>query len=368
MRKVVFMMVALISAVIGTSAVAQTTVEGSKFFDNWSVGLKGGAVTPLHNADFWNDMRGVVGIELHKNITPVVGFGVEGQWSVNTSSWARAVHSPTAFDHQLVGAYVTGNLMNLFGGYKGTPRVFEVVANVGLGWLHGYNHNAPVYNSWYTKFGPDLNFNLGKSKSWTLSLKPAIIYDMTGNGRTSFNINRGYLEVQAGVTYHFKNSNGTHHFKVVDNSELYNELAYLNDEVERLRNRTAEVQIVEKVVVNEVVTEVVKENTVISNAVGFNLNSFEILPTSYASLENVAAYLNENPNVNVNVVGYASAAEGSQEYNLELSAKRSQSVKDALVNKFNINPARLNVVAKGADVQPFKENNWNRTVVFEVQQ
>lgn len=29
-------------------------------------------------------------------------------------------------------------MMNLFAGYPGTPRTFEMEAVVGVGWLHGY--------------------------------------------------------------------------------------------------------------------------------------------------------------------------------------------------------------------------------------
>jgi len=56
-----------------TGAVNAHTVEGSKLTDNISVTLKGGGITPLHghNKSFWQNMRGVVGVELLKQITPV---------------------------------------------------------------------------------------------------------------------------------------------------------------------------------------------------------------------------------------------------------------------------------------------------------
>ena len=62
--------------------------------------------------------------------------------------------------------------------------------------------------------GLNFNFNLGESKAWTLGIKPAIVYDMQGTypeTKSRFNANNAGFEVTAGLTYHFKTSNGTHH-------------------------------------------------------------------------------------------------------------------------------------------------------------
>ena len=166
MKKFIFMIVALMGMVMSVNA---QTVESSRFTDNWSVGLKGGAVTPLNHSAFWGDMRGVVGLELKKEVTPILGLGVEGEWTVNTSAWSRNVHSTNVFDHQLVGGFLTGNLMNAIAGYRGTPRLVEVEAVAGLGWLHTYLNSAEDLNGWYTKFGANVNFNLGTERAWVVS-------------------------------------------------------------------------------------------------------------------------------------------------------------------------------------------------------
>jgi len=72
--------------------------------------------------------------------------------------------------------------MNLFGSYLGTPRVFEIEAVAGMGWLHYYASSDGDQNSWSTRFGMNFNFNLGESKAWTLGLQPAIVYDMQAPG------------------------------------------------------------------------------------------------------------------------------------------------------------------------------------------
>ena len=63
-------------------------------------------------------------------------------------------------------------MMNLFAGYPGTPRTFEMEAVVGVGWLHGYVNGTGDDNSWGTRLGVNFNFNIGKEKAWAISLKP----------------------------------------------------------------------------------------------------------------------------------------------------------------------------------------------------
>ncbi|MDE6928384.1 MAG: OmpA family protein, partial [Muribaculaceae bacterium] len=101
---------------LGAMTASAQGIEQSSFFDNWSLGLDGGVTTPMNHAAFWGDMRGVAGLHLDKQITPVFGLGVEATAAVNTSSWRNYVHSTTAFDQSYVGAYATVDLFNLFGG------------------------------------------------------------------------------------------------------------------------------------------------------------------------------------------------------------------------------------------------------------
>ena len=54
------------------------------------------------------------------------GLGVEGEWTVNTSTWNGAPSLHNTFDGQYVGMFGTVNFNNLFAGYSGQPRVFEV--------------------------------------------------------------------------------------------------------------------------------------------------------------------------------------------------------------------------------------------------
>lgn len=384
MKKIILIAALALGAV---SAQAQVTVQGSKFSDNWSIGLKGGAVTPAKGHSFWQNCRGIFGLELKKQITPVFGLGIEGEATINTSSWT-GFKSTTAIDHSYVGMFGTLNLMNMFAGYNGAPRVFEIEAVVGAGWLHSYYPEVlgEDGNSWATKAGLNFNFNLGESKAWTISLKPAIVwnmnnFDIPGNNlgyQPQFNLNHAYIEMEAGVTYHFKNSNGTHSFTIVTpmDEEL---VAALNAEINSLRaqlnNCNADKAALQQKI-NDLeqkladclnkkpqVVEVVK-NLDNVHYVFFNLASSTIQANQKPNIYMVAQQMKNDPNATVDVKGYASK-DGSLEFNKKLAQKRAEAVKKALV-KEGVAESRINAQGEGIG-DMFSENSWNRVAICTVE-
>lgn len=81
-------------------------------------------------------MRAETGIELGKQITPVLGVSFEGLTGINTS------FSKTAFDDLNLGVLGKINLNNLFGGYNGEPRLFELEGIAGFGWGHDFVNSS----------------------------------------------------------------------------------------------------------------------------------------------------------------------------------------------------------------------------------
>ena len=57
----------------------------------------------------------------------------------------------------------TANLMNMFAGYKGQPRFFEVIALGGFGWTHAFG-TATRYNGINSKIAFDFAFHADACK------------------------------------------------------------------------------------------------------------------------------------------------------------------------------------------------------------
>ena len=193
-----------VAGFVAANAENPKALTGTKFLDNWSIGVNAGVTQPLaHPYSIDSNIRGLFGVELYKQFTPVFKAGAEINFGVNTTGVYGVRGVRTAFDTHNLSLNGGLNLMNLFGGYKGTPRLFEIEAIGGIGWGHMYTNyevDGPAYNYMTTKFGVNFNFNLGKDKAWTLGIKPAIVYDIEGrtsNNGVKFDTNYANVELQA---------------------------------------------------------------------------------------------------------------------------------------------------------------------------
>lgn len=353
------------------TASAQTTVQGSKFTDNWSVELKTGIITPVSHSAFFKNARPALGIEFTKQLTPVFGLGIQGMGYINTSN------SKTAFDASDLSLLGKVNLMNLFAGYTGTPRIFEVEAVAGAGWLHYYMDGPGDMNSWSSRFGMNFNFNLGEAKAWTIGVKPALVYDMQGeHNRSRFNVNNAAFELTAGVAYHFGGSNGSHHFTL---AKLYDpaEISDLNNSINNLRSQVNEkngqinvdaqkISALQQEVNNlqnraVPVETIVETSRIPESIVTFRQGKSTVDASQLPNVERVASYMKKHANTTVVIKGYASP-EGSAEVNARIAKARAEAVKTILVNKYKINPSRITAEGQGVG-DMFTEPDWNRVSI-----
>jgi len=84
----------------------------------------------------------------------------------------------------------------------------------------------------------------------------------------------------------------------------------------------------------------------------FDLNKYKIKEKYKNILNMIGNYLIENPTLEITVEGHTDNT-GEKEYNLVLSEKRAQSVKDSLV-EFSVSSDRINIVGYGEDVPLFE--------------
>ena len=363
MKKIFSFIIALAMTI--TLASAQTkTVEHSKWYENTSVTLLGGATTTGQMMDvpapfFWDGTKAVfsgvkpfTGIEVTKYFTPVVGVSVEGLGFINTTT------SQTFFDESALLANGKVNISNLFG-YKGQPRRVEVVAVAGLGWGHDYvNGSAQTWSSYangelepVTGVNPynthavlftdknyvvynaaaELNVNLGKDRDWQVSVRPGVLWF---NKYTAGNFQSlptwkhdARANVQVGVTYKFGKA-GKKNFRLCPYSVTQKDYDALKKQYNDLANREPEVREVVKRVTET--KEVVKTETKV--LVGTTVITFPIFAETF-----------KDDDTQIKLVGSADSKTGSETRNFALAQNRANVVKNVLVNDFGYNPDRITV-------------------------
>ncbi|MDD1794091.1 OmpA family protein [Enterovibrio sp. ZSDZ42] len=84
--------------------------------------------------------------------------------------------------------------------------------------------------------------------------------------------------------------------------------------------------------------------------VKFANDSSKLLPSNYAKLEQLAAFLEEQDGAVVTIEGHASKV-GNPAYNLALSQRRADAVANALVEDFDIPVSRVEAIGYG-DAEP----------------
>ena len=374
MKKIIASLV-LCMAVIAANA--QKAVEGNKFTDNWSIGINAGGTTPLTHSAFFKNMRAVLGVGLDKQITPVLGLGFEAMTSINTTP------SRTAFDNTNLSVLGTLNLSNLFGGYAGAPRLFEVETVTGIGWLHYAVNGESDLNSMSSKLGLNFNFNLGEEKAWTLAFKPALVYDMSADGTDNvcFNANRAAWEFTAGLKYHFSCSNGKHYFTIVKpynqseidalNDQINNMRREADDNAAALKNANQKAADLEKALNDcknqapKVITETVTNNKkTLESVVTFRQGGTSVESSQTPNVERIATYLKNHKNATVSIKGYASP-EGNADVNARIAKQRAESVKNMLINRYKIAANRITAEGQGVG-NMFEEPDWNRVSICTI--
>lgn len=110
------------------------------------------------------------------------------------------------------------------------------------------------------------------------------------------------------------------------------------------------------------------EGKLVTYGIYFDVNKDVVKPESYGTLKEIAAILNEVPDVKVKIVGHTDA-DGQDAANLDLSKRRAASVKTELAKSFGVNADRLETDGLG-ESQPVAPNDTpvnkalNRRVEF----
>ena len=348
--------------------------------DNWFIQLGAGVTSPfvenkLPNGDQKHHLTAVYNVGFGKWFSPYIGWrlsflGGSLHWDNQQFNHAKWVNANLDF---------MWDMFNSFGGVN-SKRVFSIVPFIGLGGAYTWD---------YSDGASTVLRDNGKVKrnSWSLPLSAGIqlrfrlckYVDFFAEGRAQFagdNFNNEVvgapIDMNLSVIGGFSFNIGGADFKSYNPCDYVSYIANLNNQVNDLRGALATTSAALAAAEAQLPCpeiQVQEKNTVVEAApmmatVRFNINSARIRNEEMVNVYNVAEWMKANPEQNVVICGYADKDTGTSSYNMALSKRRAEAVRDALVNKYGINPDRLTIDAEGSNVQPYKENNWNRIVIF----
>lgn len=364
------------AAAMAVSVNAQTVTE-SKTFDNFYIGINGGAQVKTTGESWMNNLNSNAGLRIGRWFTPVFGLAAEGNVYFNDHCKHYMPQSKTVARYMNVGLIGTVNLSNWFAGYKGEPRLFEVVPVFGFGWGHTFGTDEN-YNALTSKAGIDFTFNLGKAKAWQVYVEPSMNWALNGYGYegVAYDINQSAFQLNAGIVYKFKNSNGSHNFTIAQLRDQ-NEIDGLNSQINSLRgdlnDKDAQLSAKDKQIkdLQNALDECNKKPKYEKPATATNLQPTVLFRQGKAvvdksqmpNIELIAQYMKNHEDAKVEIKGYASP-EGNKDFNQALSEKRAEAVKNVLVKKYKIAADRLTTKGMGATDKLFKQVEFNRVSTF----
>lgn len=348
--------------------------------DNWFIQLGAGITSPfmenkLPDNSQKHHMTAVYNLAFGKWFSPYIGWrlgfmGGSMHWDngqFNSNKWVNA------------NLDFMWDMFNTFGGVN-SSRVFSIVPFIGLGGAFTWDYDPATASQIHRDNGKL------KTNSWSLPLSAGIqlrfrlckYVDFFAEGRAQFfgdNFNNvavgAPIDMNISAIGGFSFNLGGAGFKSYNPCDYASYISNLNNQVNDLRGAlattaaalaAAEAQLPCPEV--QPAPEAVVEAAPMMATVRFTINSAKIRPEERVNVYNVAEWMKANPEQKVVICGYADKDTGTSEYNLGLSKRRAEAVRDALVNDYGINADRLTIDAEGSSVQPYSVNNWNRIVIF----
>nr|WP_303108607.1 OmpA family protein [uncultured Prevotella sp.] len=373
MKKLVLLFAA---AAMAVSVSAQTVTE-SKTFDNFYIGINGGAQVKTTNEAWMKNLNSNAGLRIGRWFTPVFGLAAESNVYFNDHCSHFMPQSKTIARYMNTSLIATVNFSNWFAGYKGEPRTFEFVPVFGFGWGHTFG-TEENFNVLTSKAGIDFTFNLGSKKAWQIYVEPSMNWALNGYGYegVAYDINKSAFQLNAGIVYKFKNSNGSHNFTIAqlrDQSEIDGLNSQINNLRNDLNNKDSQLSAKDKQIkdLQNALDECNKKPKYVKPATATNLQPTVLFQQGKSNVEKsqmpnielIAQYMKNHPEANIEIKGYASP-EGPKELNQKLSEKRAEAVKKVLVKKYKIAANRLTTKGMGATDKLFKQVEFNRVSTF----
>lgn len=350
------------------------------FWSNWFFSIGGGAEVTFGDNDkagsFGKRISPTLNVSVGKWFTP--GLGLRLQYSGLQSrgftydedadyvkgAELKDGYYKQRYDYMNLHGDVMFNLNALFGGYN-QYRVYEIIPYVGAGITHNYSKphreafavNAGIINKFRISNAVDINLELS-------AMGVEDKFDGEVGGSHGYD---GVLSATLGLTYRFP-ARGFQRPMPQLISQI--ELAAMQDRLAQMGAQNAELKNALMQAENQPIAEITETDVIVPDpgiaprTVFFMIGSAQLSPREIMNLSYLAEQMKQFPDATYTVNGYADSATGTPAFNQELSLKRAQAVKDALVKNYGISADRLSVDA-GGGVDKFGQPILNRVVLVK---
>ena len=389
MKRLFMIAVALLA--LGSAANAQQSMsdESVEFRPHWSLGVQGGAGYTLGEASFAKLLSPAAQLSATYHFHHAFGVrvGLSGWQGKGGLVLSEDIYK---FQYGQLSADFTMDLASLISGFD-HQRVFSPYLFAGIGGAYGFNNEeanalATQYGAafpliWDTKafvvgrLGAGVDFWLTKAIALGIEGNANMFSDKLNSKECGKGLAADWqFDLLAGVKFRLGDNtrpSAAYAAQVAAAEAAAAAAAALAAEKAAAEKAAAEKAAAEKAAAEKAAAEkaaaekaaVAAEN---SEDVFFTIDSYYIRPTEGKKLETLAAWMKENPDFTVTLVGYADKKTGTYEVNQRISERRANAVKDRLV-KLGVPAERIMTFFKGDTVQPFAENAKNRVVICELE-
>lgn len=350
------------------------TVETNGFGSNWFI--SGGVGAQMYfgdndgEADFGKRISPALDIAVGKWFTPGIGLRIaynglqaKGAAPFANDAYVKGGQYSNGYYKQKWNMAnfhgdVLFNLSNMICGYN-EDRLYSFIPYVGAGLAHSWSE--PKENNLGINAGLINRFRLSSALDLNVELRGLLMKNSFGGTRKE-----AMGGVTVGVTYKFKKRgwNAISTIPMVPESQLaamrdkMNSLQGENESLKRdlvaAQNKKAEV-IVEK-----------EAGFVPRLVVVFNIGKSKVSKREYMNIESISKGIKANPGKTFVVCGYADKGTGSADFNLKLSKKRAEAVRDLMVSEFGVPSSQLKVEYKGGVGDMFyNQASLSRVAIIE---
>ena len=389
-------MIAVALLVFGSAANAQQSKsdETLEFRPHWSLGVQGGAAYTLGEASFAELLSPAAQLSATYHFHHAFGVraGLSGWQGKGGLVASQDVYR---FNYGQLSADFTVDLANLIAGFD-HQRVFSPYLFAGIGGAYGFNNEAvslaKEYSAalpyvWDTKAfvvgraGAGVDFWVSKAIALGLEANANFYSDRFNSKQAGKGLLADWqFNLLAGVKFRLGENtrpSAVYAAQVAAAEAAAAAAAALAAEKAAEEKAAAEAAAAAKAAAEKAAAEkaaaeaaaaakaaaekaaIAAEN---SEDVFFTIDSYYIRTNEGKKLEKLAAWMKENPDFTVTLVGYADKKTGTYEINQRISERRANAVKDRLV-KLGVPAERIMTFFKGDTVQPFAENAKNRVVI-----